>query len=379
MPPRSPKLRSPKLRKRYALKSKGVSLQARLNVVAEQLEFQYEEEFTGVLPFAIHFLFSLFGGICFQQMFSSNPVINGKCMGDTSLSFENGVAGGSIVAYIYLSVSHDVTVPTVLYIIQNINSILIEIFKTYGVVTFAFLMQRGILIPFIFSESDPRLVITLPFFCSISGQINYITEKVWGSAENTKNDKGRNKQYRLVTYYICLIVGFVFLLINLTYAEPLEIFCDVKRNDPAASGSFPKSTAHKIPRFIIHSSPRFSTLIFGSPCKVSSKSKFSNTKKNKKQQQNANDEADDDEDFRFIPEKRKESLNILKVPVSTTSFKDIKMAFRKLALEYHPDKCIIEPKEECTKQFIKMQQAYAYLERWDNRRKEIASKLTKKL
>ena len=77
----------------------------------------------------------------------------------------------------------------------------------------------------------------------------------------------------------------MFLLINLTYAEPLEFFSNIKRNDPAASGSFPKSTAHKIPRFIIYPSPRFSTLIFGSPCKISLNSKFSNAKKQKKQQQ----------------------------------------------------------------------------------------------
>mgnify|MGYP001219723783 CR=1 FL=1 len=195
MPP-SPK-KSTNLRKRHAVKSKSVSLRTRLNSVAELLEFEYEEEFTGILPFVIHFLFSLVGGIFCQQMFSSNPEINGKCVSDTSLSFENGVAGGSIVAYIYLSVSHEVTVSTIMYIIQNINSILIEIFKTYGVITFAFFMQRGILIPFISSENDLRLIITLPLVCSISGQINYITEKVWDGAENTNNNKGGNKQKKL--------------------------------------------------------------------------------------------------------------------------------------------------------------------------------------
>ena len=84
---------------------------------------------------------------------------------------------------------------------------------------------------------------------------------------------------------------------------------------------------------IVYPSPRFSDLIFGNCVRKPSFSKQSDADNEKK-----GEEYEDD--FRFIPVKRAETLEVAAAfEQRCDDFKDIKAAFKKLALKFHPDKC----------------------------------------
>ena len=119
--------KSPKRRKRKAFVNEidvKKIFTRNLKNLLEDLEFLYEEELTGKVPFLIHFFFSSFVGILFQHFFSSPLKIKRKCSNDTSLSFENGVAFGSIAAYVYLSASSDFAVSILMHIYNNLKAII---------------------------------------------------------------------------------------------------------------------------------------------------------------------------------------------------------------------------------------------------------------
>ena len=348
------------------------------NLVA-RLDSLYEEEFTGRWAFFTHFFISTIFGLLYQSIFSSPWMIKQKCVNDSTISYENGVACGSIFAYIYLGATYDAVVlrsmfDYLYYCYNNAMAIVAEILKIYGVVAFFCIIERAILIPYIFSNGSTWLWIFLPFFCSCAGQANYILAKISELCfQNTDDENNMSKgtkevygiwhKFKFLIYIGCLISGFIFLSIFVTSDKPVDVVNNI-------------ITFDKLPiKLHVHPSPRFSSIIFGNGC-----IKHSKKKRNRKRKKKDKDEAEDEEDdFLFIPEKRRDSLEVLGLPPKNpnTPFKDIKIAFKKLALEYHPDKCKIVPKEECTNQFIQVQQAYEYLERWEERRKETEEELSR--
>ena len=64
-----------------------------------------------------------------------------------------------------------------------------------------------------------------------------------------------------------------------------------------------------------------------------------------------------------INEKIHEALLVLGLKEGA-SLPEIKMAFRKLALQYHPDRCCESKKESCKEKFIEVNKAREYLENY---------------
>ncbi|KAL3514069.1 hypothetical protein ACH5RR_026786 [Cinchona calisaya] len=54
----------------------------------------------------------------------------------------------------------------------------------------------------------------------------------------------------------------------------------------------------------------------------------------------------------------KKTINFHEVLSSSASVSEIKKAYRKMALQYHPDVCDSSIKEESTKMFVELQEAY---------------------
>ena len=66
----------------------------------QHLEELNEDEFAGILAFGLQFCFSCLSGMVMQYFFSDKV---STCSADTSVSFEHGVAIGSILAYLTMA------------------------------------------------------------------------------------------------------------------------------------------------------------------------------------------------------------------------------------------------------------------------------------
>ena len=326
----------------------------------QHLEELNEDEFAGILAFGLQFCFSCLSGMVMQYFFSDKV---STCSADTSVSFEHGVAIGSILAYLTMAFSTEPTASVLRYIYTNFDGIFIEISRVYGVVVIGFFIQRVLMMPYIFDESNQKLFVFLPLLVSISGQLNHISETFLAlsfSFAGAKTNFTRNRilsgciNAKQVLYYVSIVCGFIFIFTNVVFPSKIHVLIK-----SSSFGSVGNTTN------IVYPSPRFSDLIFGNCVRKPSFSKQSDADNEKK-----GEEYEDD--FRFIPVKRAEALEVLQLPSNNAAidFKDIKIAFKKLALKFHPDKCNENPRDFCTSRFIKIQQAYAYLERWENRKKQ---------
>ena len=219
------------------------------------------------------------------------------------------------------------------------------------------------MMPYIFDESNQKLFVFLPLLVSISGQLNHISETFLALSFSFAGAKTNFTRTRIlsgcinakqVLYYVSIVCGFIFIFTNVVFPSKIHVLIK-----SSSFGSVGNTTN------IVYPSPRFSDLIFGNCVRKPSFSKQSDADNEKK-----GEEYEDD--FRFIPVKRAEALEVLQLPSNNAAidFKDIKIAFKKLALKFHPDKCSENPRDFCTSRFIKIQQAYAYLERWENRKKQ---------
>ena len=322
-----------------------------------------EDEFAGILAFGLQFCFSCLFGMLMQHFFSV-AASQATCSADYSVSFENGVAIGSILAYLTMAISAEPTVSTLRYVYTNLGEIVIEILRVYGIIVIGVFIQRVLLMPYIFDESNKKLFVFLPLLVSLSGQLSYISETLlaflFSFAGSANNNTARNKilsgciTAKQILYYVSIAFGLVFVSTNTFF--PSRIFALIT---PSSSESVGNATR------IVYPAPRYSDLIFGTCVRKTSTSEHSHTEKENK-------DGEHEDDFRFIPAKRAEALEVLQLPVNNVAiqFKDIKIAFKKLALKFHPDKCSQSPRDICTTRFIKIQQAYAYLERWDSRKKQ---------
>jgi hypothetical protein len=221
------------------------------------------------------------------------------CSADTSVSFEKGVAIGSILAYLTMAFSTEPTVSAFRYIYTNLGGIFIEISRVYGVVVIGFFIQRVLMMPYIFDESNQKLFVFLPLLVSISGQLSHISETLlallFSSSASAKNNSSRNKilsgciNAKQVLYYVSIVCGFAFISTNVVFPNRIHVL--IKSSSFDSVGNTTK---------IVYPSPRFSDLIFGTCVRKRSTSKQSDAG-------NENKAEDYEDDFRFIPAKRAEA------------------------------------------------------------------------